>query len=132
MLTRHFTYAASIAAAIALTTFAAHAADLNSEIANARMHAGLAAQAADVAGVHSHLHHALNCLVGPKGAGYDGQELNPCQNSGSGAIPDETDTAKKKALQDAADTATKGITETNLAAAQHDASSVATMLGAVK
>ena len=53
----------------AATAFAA--VDLGSEINNAATHAGLAAQAADINGVHTHMHHALNCLVGPKGDGFD-------------------------------------------------------------
>ena len=120
------------AGAMFATTGMAMAADVGSEIMNARMHAGLAAQAADLATVHAHLHHAVNCLVGPKGTGFDAKELNPCQNNGNGAIPDETDAAKKKALEAAADKATTGIQAGDLATARTDASSVATMLGSVK
>jgi hypothetical protein len=127
---------AVVAAAVAGSTAAApsvsYAADLGAEIANARMHAGLAAQGSDIATVHTHLHHTINCLVGPNGTGFDAKEINPCQNDGSGAIPDETDAAKKKALKAASDEATAGLGASDLATAQKDASAVATMLGNVR
>src|SRR6476646_9621049 len=72
-------------------------ADASSETVTAATHAGLAAGASDLAGVHTHLHHALNCLVGPGGNGFDAKEMNPCAQSGKGAIPDTTDATKKTA-----------------------------------
>ncbi len=63
-------------------------------------------------------HHALNCLVGPGGTGFDATQMNPCANSGSGAIPDTADAAKKKILETAADQARSGIAATDLAKAQ--------------
>ena len=59
---------------------AAFAADVGSEITNAQTHAGLAASAANLDGVHMHMHHALNCLVGPKGDGFDSSQMNPCES----------------------------------------------------
>jgi hypothetical protein len=129
---RLLVHAAIIFATVALVPLTAAAADLGAEISNAGMHAGLAAQGSDLATVHMHLHHTLNCLVGPDGAGFDPKELNPCQGDGNGAIPDESDAAKKKALQDAVTKATAGIGASDLATAQHDAASVASMLKAVK
>src|ERR1700693_2895621 len=93
-------------------------ADANAEITNAAMHAGLAAKATDIAGVHTHLHHAVNCLVGPGGAGFDPKELNPCANAGNGAIVDATNASTKQALQAALAKANNGIAATELAAAQ--------------
>lgn len=107
-------------------------ADEHSEIANAATHAGLAAQAADVAGVHTHLHHALNCLVGPKGTGFAANEINPCANAGNGAIPDAADAAHKASLEAAANTARAGIAATDLAMAKKDASDAETALKAIK
>jgi hypothetical protein len=129
---RHMAQAAALFTAMALAPAGAVAADLGAEIANAGMHAGLAAQGSDVATVHMHLHHTLNCLVGPSGSGFDAKELNPCQGDGNGAIPDESDAGKKKALQDAAAKATDGLAANSLSTAQHDAASVASMLKAVK
>jgi len=119
-------------AALALLPLQAAAADLGGEIANAAQHAGLAAQASDIAGVHMHLHHAVNCLVGPAGSGFDAKEMNPCANSGNGAIPDSATPAQKKALQAAAAKAETGIASTDYAAAQKIASDTATMIKAVK
>ena len=97
------------------------AADLGAEINTAATHADLAVQADNINGVHTHLHHALNCLVGPGGNGFDAKELNPCGHSGAGAIPDSTDAMMKKALENAADTARAGIAATDIAAAKADA-----------
>jgi len=119
-----------IGAAVAALTFlpATAFADAHSEVVNAGMHAGFAAGSPDMAGVHAHLHHTLNCLVGPGGSGFDAKEMNPCANAGKGAIPDTADTAKKTALEQAAAKARAGLAETNLAAAQKDASDARDML----
>ena len=117
------------AAAAALFAFPAAAlADAHSEIVVAAQHAGLAAGSADISMVHAHLHHALNCLVGPGGNGFDASQLNPCANSGKGAIPDTSDAGKKAALEAAAATARKGIASNDAAAAKKDAFDVADML----
>jgi len=108
------------------------AADASGEITNAAMHAGLAAKASDIAGVHTHLHHAVNCLVGPGGAGFDAKEMNPCANTGGGAIPDWTNASTKQKLEDALAKANSGIAATDLAAAQKDASAAAAVLKSAK
>src|SRR2546423_1794048 len=101
---------AALAALLLPFAFASAAfADAASEVVTAATHASLAAGAADIAGVHTHLHHALNCLVGPKGDGFDAKELNPCAQGGSGAIPDTTDAARKSSLEAAAAKARSGI-----------------------
>jgi len=102
-------------------------ADGHSEIVLAEQHAGLAAGSGDVATVHTHLHHTLNCLVGPGGAGFDAGQMNPCANAGHGAIPDNG-VLKKLALEGAAAEARKGIAEPDLAKAQADATQTAAML----
>ncbi len=99
-----------------------------SEIVNAQTHAGLAAASTKIEGVHIHLHHTLNCLVGPAGEGFDAKQMNPCAQSGAGAIPDTTDAAKKKSLEAAAAKAREGIAATDFAAAQKDAAEIAAML----
>lgn len=105
-------------------------ADSASETVTAMTHANLAAAAADINGVHMHQHHALNCLVGPNGSGFDAKELNPCANAGRGAIPDATDAAKKKSLAAAADKLRAGIASSDLKTAQQAATDAATMLKA--
>ena len=118
--------------AAAAFPFAAAAADLNAEIATAAQHAELASQASDIAGVHTHLHHTLNCLVGPKGDGFDPKELNPCANSGNGAIPDAAnDAAKLRTLKSAASNAQVGLRENNLFTAKATAAHLAKKLQAI-
>jgi hypothetical protein len=116
------------ASAVLLLAMPASAADVKGEIVNAQEHAGYAADATDINTAHMHLHHALNCLVGPNGAGFDAKQMNPCANSGNGIIPDTTDAAKKKAFQAAADKAMAGIAENDLAKSKKIAGDVATML----
>jgi hypothetical protein len=117
------------AAALTFTPVLALA-DAASEVVTAETHATLAVQSSDVAGVHMHLHHVINCLVGPGGKGYDAKELNPCANAGKGAIPDTTDAAKKAALQKAVDMAQMGIDSPDMKAAIQMANQTATMLKA--
>jgi len=114
---------AVLAGASLLLAGSAFAASLSAEIANARTHANNAANAGAIDAVHMHMHHALNCLVGPKGQGFDASQMNPCANAGDGAIPDETDAAKKAKLESAKTSLMKGLTETDLKAAQDAAKS---------
>ncbi|HEY5347680.1 MAG TPA: hypothetical protein VIJ72_05765 [Rhizomicrobium sp.] len=124
---------AILAASAALFAAApALAADLGSEITTAATHAGLAAKASDLDGVHMHLHHALNCLVGPNGNGFDAKQMNPCAGSGTGAIPDASDPAMKQALENAADTARAGIAASDIAAAKADANKANAQITAAK
>jgi hypothetical protein len=106
-------------------------ADIAAELSNAQTHAGLAAKNATLDGVHMHLHHALNCLVGPSGAGYDASQANPCAKAGNGAIPDASDAQKAK-LQTAVASAQSGIAATDLATAQKDAQSAADAIASAK
>lgn len=117
-----------LAAAAALIAPGAALADAHSQVVTAAMHAGLAAGASDIDAVHTHLHHTLNCLVGPGGAGFDAKQINPCAQAGKGAIPDEADAANKAALEKAATAAEAGIAEKDLAAAKKDAADVQAML----
>ena len=66
-------------------------ADAASEIATAGQHAGFAAAAPNLLQTHMHLHHALNCLVGPQDGDFDKTNMNPCAQKGKGAFPDESD-----------------------------------------
>ena len=96
---------AALALAAILLPATAFAADVEGEIVTAGTHAQLAAQAADLDMVHMHLHHTVNCLVGPTGAQFDATNLNPCAGSGTGAIPDSASPTKKTMLEDAVTTA---------------------------
>jgi hypothetical protein len=102
--------------------------DLAKEVSIAAQHAGYAADAVIITTVHAHLHHTVNCLVGPNGQGFDAKELNPCQGKGNGALPDATDAAKKAMLQKALDRALAGLASGNLATAKSDAGAAQAIL----
>jgi hypothetical protein len=123
-----FLAALSLAALIPL----AARADAHSELVTATTHADLAGQATDINLVHAHLHHTLNCLVGPNGAGYDASQMNPCANAGNGVIPDTADAKRKMSLEDAAKKAQAGIAQGDLAKAKADASATAAALKALQ
>ena len=108
-------------------------ADLSAELSVGQTHAGMAATQTDVAMVHTHLQHALNCLVGPTGAGFDAGKGNPCAKAfGGGAIADAASPAQKAKLEAAAMSAKSGIASADLAAAQKDAQATADGIGAAK
>ena len=108
------------------------AADASTEIMTAATHAGFAAKSGTVQMVHTHLHHTLNCLVGPGGNGFDTTALNPCKNSGNGAIPDTSDMVKKRALEDVATKARNALMVPDLVTAQKNAAAIETELKTLK
>ena len=62
-------------------------ADASGEIATATDHDGYATTSLNIGAVHEHLHHAVNCLVGPGGRrAFDRGVENPCAKMGNGAI----------------------------------------------
>jgi hypothetical protein len=118
----------SLLAMTALVTFAPGAlADGPQAASTAATHAGMAAGSADLAGAQRHLHHVLNCLVGPDGAGFDAKAGNPCANAG-GAIPQTSDAAMKGKLERAAAEASKALAGTDLDATKKAASDIQAML----
>src|SRR6516162_1222488 len=94
----------------------AQTADPAQETATAGQHAGLAAHGARIEQVH--LHHTVNCLVGPKGQGFDANPGNSWQKLGNGAIPDTTDQASKAKLTAALAKAQAGLKSDDLTAAR--------------
>jgi hypothetical protein len=117
----------------ALLPLAASAGDFKGEVVTAIQHADLSATAPDMGYTHMHLHHTVNCLVGPKGAGFDAKELNPCANSGNGAIPDAAgDAAKIKVMNEAVAKAQAGIAATDKATAQKDAADASALLKTIQ
>jgi hypothetical protein len=116
---RIFGSAFVVAALTALAAFAPGPARADGPQAErtAAQHAGIAAAQADVADVHKHLHHALNCLVGPDGNGFDAAPGNPCAAAG-GAIPQTSDAAMKKKLEGIAAETRAAIANDDYAAAK--------------
>lgn len=89
-------------------------ADEAQEAATAAQHAGMAAGSADIKMVHLHLHHVVNCIVGPSGDGFDKAAGNPCDGKGNGALMDGG-ADKKMTLEDALAKAKAGIASDDLA-----------------
>jgi hypothetical protein len=112
--------------------FCAQAADLGAEIVSARAHAALAAKASDLAGLHMHLQHAINCLVGPGGDGFNAKTADPCAKNGAGAIPDAADPTRKNLLEAAAERARAGVAATDIDTARSDATDTVALLTAMK
>ena len=98
------------------------------QVSTAVMHAKFSSQSKDISGVHLHLHHVLNCLVGKDGDGFDASAGNPCQGKGDGAINDATDNVMKSTLAGIASQARMGIADDNLDSAKATASKVHSML----
>lgn len=122
---------ATLCAGLMAMPMAAHA-DAASEITTAATHAGFASKSGTVQMVHTHMHHAINCLVGPGGNGFDTAALNPCKNNGNGAIPDTADAAKKKKLEAIAASLRAGVADGTLASAQKTAAEAEASLKALK
>ena len=118
-----------IASCVALALPTAAFADVAAQLTIADQHAGFAGKATTIDMAHMHLHHVLNCLVGPGGAGFDAAPGNPCAKAGNGAIADGGDKAK---LQPAVAAANAGIAATDVAAAQGDAQKAAAAIEAAK
>lgn len=110
------TIAALAVAGVALLPAAALA-DGPQAIGIAANHAGLAGNAGAIEMVHTHLHHVLNCLVGPGGNGFDAAPGNPCGGSG-GALPQTADAATKTKLEGVATAVRGGIANNDLAGAK--------------
>ncbi|HEX4271126.1 MAG TPA: hypothetical protein VHZ32_07050 [Rhizomicrobium sp.] len=119
---------AACAALIATPAFA----DLAGELSTAQTHAGMASTQTDIAMAQKHLQHAVNCLVGPSGTGFDAAAGNPCGKAGAGAIPDSTDAAQKAKLTSIAASAKQGVGSSDLATVQKSAKDTVAALAAAK
>jgi hypothetical protein len=122
-----------LAAALVLSSLAAGAgvarADGPQAVATAAQHAGLAAGQDNLNGVRRHLHHALNCLVGPDGKDFDESAGNPCASAG-GAIPQTADPDMKAKLEKIAMQIHDGVMDEDLGKAKALAADVQKMLAA--
>lgn len=119
----------AMAAGVAFGAFAQDKA--STEVSTARAHAMMAQSANTVAMAHTHLHHVINCLVGPGGQGYDASAGNPCKGQGNGAIPDSAGNSTLHGrLQGALADAQAGLQANALATVQSDAGKIASALQA--
>ncbi len=88
------------------------------ELKTAVTHAGFAAKYDALKEVTTHLHHTINCLVGPQDKRFDSGAGNPCQSQGNGVLPDlkakNGESAQYYEAQWAAEVANQGVTSSNL------------------
>ena len=95
------------------------------EISTALAHAQMALASKELAEARHHLHHVINCLVGPKGKGFDPNEENPCKGMGNGAMNDvDSKSAQYKKLDDALSEANEGLSKSSLRNTQNEADEV--------
>jgi hypothetical protein len=96
--------------------------NVTAEISTALSHAQMALASKDVAEAHHHLHHVINCLVGPKGKDFDANEENPCKGMGNGAMNDvDSKSAQHKKLDNALSEAKEGLGKSSLKSTQSEA-----------
>jgi hypothetical protein len=101
------------------------------QVATASAHAGMALGATDLKTAQMHLHHVVNCLVGPSGKGFDAKAGDPCKGQGQGAIVDaKGDVATESRLHTGLMQAEHGLKATTLDGAHADAQQAMTTLGA--
>jgi len=79
---------AVVLAFVGTWAFAQSAGNPETELKTAMAHAGYAAKADALNGVHLHLHHVLNCMVGPQDKLFDAVAGNPCKDQGTGVVPE--------------------------------------------
>lgn len=100
------------------------------EVGTAHAHALMAQGATTVSTAHTHLHHVINCLVGPEGNGFDAAAGNPCKGQGNGALKDSaSNAALQTKLKSALSDAHSGLKSDSLSAVQKDAAKAAAALG---
>lgn len=99
------------------------------EIGTAIEHSGYASEVKTTAKVHLHLHHVVNCLVGPHGVGFYPAAGDPCKGLGNGALNDLSGHPKaRQALDIALHDARKGLAANRFKAAHDTALKVETAL----
>lgn len=96
------------------------------EISTALIHAGVAEKVDTLDGVHLHLHHVVNCLVGSKSPRFSAKaeavSSYHCEGLGNGALADAGhDPAAHRELELALGDAERGIASSQLADAHADA-----------
>ena len=108
---------------------AALAADLPVEVIATQITARSASRNVQrIEDVHQRMQSAINCLVGPKGEGFDAAAPNPCAASGNGLIPDTADAGKKDKYLSVVDKLKTGLATNDRGAAMQIALDAADMI----
>jgi len=112
------------------STALAQGGDVAKELGAASKHAELSVASQSVEVATMHLHHVINCLAGPHGAGFDAAAGNPCKGMGDGALRDapKGSESHSKALHALA-IARRGIEKKDLPAVHKAASEIVGILG---
>jgi len=109
--------------------------NLAAQLATAVTHAGFSASAETVEMATTHLGHALNCIVGAGGEGFNADWGNPCGSQGAGILNElasHPQAADLLALVESARAlAAQGVTQTSLLAVQSAAAGVAALLSVI-
>lgn len=93
----------ALAAGLLIPSLALATSHGTKELKTAITHVGLANEADTPEKVQMHLQHAVNCLVGEQGEGFDDSVGNPCKGLGQGAIDDvQADESVSRMLEQAA------------------------------
>ena len=120
-----------LAIALAVSVFSTAAlakTAVENEISTAIDHAEFSVKANDVATLHLHLHHVVNCLVGENGKQFYAEAGDPCKGMGNGAINDAKNATLKTRLESILAEAEKGLNEKEFTRAHKTASQVKRML----
>ncbi len=119
-----------LALVLPLTTLAAGSDDaVSKQVQTASAHAGMALGAKELKVAQMHLHHVINCLVGPASKAFDAQQADPCKGMGHGALVDaKGDVATEARLHTALMDAEHGVKATTLNDAHAEAQKVLTTL----
>ncbi|HEX7325245.1 MAG TPA: hypothetical protein VF292_07815 [Rhodanobacteraceae bacterium] len=130
---RFFAVTAAVALGSAFSMSApAATGNANKEIATALIHANVASKVDSLSGVHLHLHHVLNCVLGPHSKQYSAaaEKLSAykCVGLGNGALPDSRDPAVRSDLQQVVKFADRGIQSQQFATAHQSALGVLAQL----
>jgi hypothetical protein len=104
-----------------------------SQLTTARTHAGFAASAGALGGIHLHTGHAVNCLVAADDKRFDKQWGNVCEGQGSGALADLKAAGARgadalKIAEEAAKAGADALAKTDVAGAQAGAKKLAGLL----
>ena len=122
----------SLGGMLMVLPIAAYATSASSEIAAAAIHAGLSAESTTLQVAHMHLHHTLNCLVGPSGTGFNSSYFNPCAHIGHGAIPDSGNSREALKLRHIAEQVRTALKDAQLRIVRKDALQIETELKHMK
>lgn len=95
----------------------------------AAQHAAFASKAMSITDTRLHLHHVINCLVGPGSSDFDAASGNPCNGQGNGALNAmNLSMQEKQTLQQALALAKQGTESNDQKAAQAKAQAVKALL----